>query len=43
MKQLLVLLTGKKPVGPIGPPGIPSLGGNCASGLGAGPAFYKNT
>lgn len=32
------ILTGKK-LGPIGPPGIPSFGGNCPIGLGAGPAF----
>lgn len=31
-------LTGKK-FGAIGPPGIPSFGGNCPIGLGAGPAF----
>lgn len=31
-------LTGKK-LGAIGPPGIPSFGGNCPIGLGAGPAF----
>lgn len=34
------VLTGKNP-GPMGPPGIPSFGGICPSGLGAGPAFYK--
>lgn len=33
-------LTGKKP-GAIGPPGIPSFGGNWLNGLGAGPAFYS--
>lgn len=33
-------LTGKNP-GPMGPPGIPSFGGICPSGLGAGPAFYE--
>lgn len=32
-------LTGKKPEGAIGPPGMPSFGGNCPSGLGAGPAL----
>lgn len=30
---------GKKPAGAIGPPGMPSFGGNCPSGLGAGPAL----
>lgn len=34
----VIKLTGKKPGG-IGPPGMPSLGGICPSGLGAGPAF----
>lgn len=28
-------LTGKKPAGAIGPPGIPSFGGICPNGLGA--------
>lgn len=33
-------LTGKNPGG-IGPPGIPSFGGICPSGDGAGPAFWN--
>lgn len=37
-KSMKGKLTGKK-LGPIGPPGIPSFGGNCPIGLGAGPAF----
>ena len=32
-------LTGKNPWG-MGPPGIPSPGAICPSGLGTGPAFY---
>lgn len=34
-------LTGKK-AGGIGPPGIPSLGGICPIGEGAGPAFCNH-
>lgn len=34
-------LTGKKFCAIPGPPGIPSLGGSWPSGLGAGPAFWK--
>lgn len=35
------ILTGKK-AGGIGPPGIPSLGGICPMGEGAGPAFCNH-
>lgn len=34
------MLTGKNPGGR-GPPGIPSFGGICPNGLGAGPVFYQ--
>lgn len=38
--NLVQTLTGKK-FGAIGPPGIPSFGGNWPNGLGAGPEFYS--